>query len=131
MDKETAKKEIKTKINDAAFKSLKLKQKTKEKVKHIVYEKLEIQNYLKTSLLTNKEAEVLTALRSRTVRGVKDNYHTFYKTNLQCDFCNEKSLDTQEHCMTCPTLIKSIVEAGGIPNFLLNKYMNPGFSTLL
>ena len=73
MDKLSAKKEIKTKTKIAAFKELKSIQATHEKVKDIFYTQFESQEYLKSSIITNKEAELITALRSKTVRGIKSN----------------------------------------------------------
>ena len=46
---------IKDKINKAAFKYLKKLQNQHIKVKHIVYEKLEVQSYIKNPILKNEE----------------------------------------------------------------------------
>ena len=107
LDKLSARTEIKTKISEAAFKSLKDIQKTHIKVKHIIYEKFEMQQYLMSPLISNKEAEVLTALRSHTVRGIKDNFHSHNKNNIQCELCTT-GIDNQEHCMKCPKLAASM-----------------------
>ena len=107
MDKISAKKEIKTKTKIAAFKELKSMQATHEKVKDVMYTQFESQEYLKSSIITNKEAELITALRSKTVRGIKSNYHTFYQEDLQCNLC-KKTQDTQMHCMNCEVILSRI-----------------------
>ena len=57
--------------------------------------------------ITIKEAELITALCSRTLRGIKANFHTQYSENLNCNLC-ELYTDTQEHCMNCPKILLSI-----------------------
>ena len=66
--------------------------------------KLKTQEYIKSPKITNKEAEILIALRSQTIRGIRSNFHTFYKSDIQCRLCLE-SPDTQEHCMQCPRIL--------------------------
>ena len=107
MNKATAKKEIKCKIRDAAFEYLTHKQETHDKVKDIVYEKLETKKYITSAIITTKEAEMITAIRSQTIRGIRNNFHTFYKNDLQCRLCMT-NLDTQEHCMSCPKILEKI-----------------------
>ena len=60
-----SKKKLKITANSAAFTQLKELQKSHNKVKHIQYDTLEIQPYLKSNLFTSKEACMLTALRSK------------------------------------------------------------------
>ena len=98
MSKEEAKKMIKSKIDKATFNYLQDLQKTHEKVKHIEYAQLKPQPYLKSAMITNEEAKMLTALRSQTVRGIRDNFHSYYENDQQCPLC-KSSLDTQEHCL--------------------------------
>ena len=107
MKKVQAKNKIKEQINETAFKDLKTTQKEHSKVNKINYEKLELQPYLKTGLLSNKEAEILTALRSRSLRNFEDNFHTFYMQDQQCPLC-KRNQDTQEHCMNCPDILNRI-----------------------
>ena len=61
LDTFSARKEIQTKKSAANFKSLKHIQKTHIKVKHIIYEKFEMQQYLMSPFISNKEGEVLSA----------------------------------------------------------------------
>ena len=108
MDKETVRKEIRQKIKHAASTCLKTKQFTHKKMKHIQYDKFEAQEYLeKTSILSNKEAKIITALRSQTVRGINNNCHSFYNVDIQCKLCLQ-SLDSQEHCVECPKILEKV-----------------------
>ena len=104
MSKREAKTFIKLKIENATFKYLQDKKNTHKKVKYIVYTKLEPQQYLKTSIINNKEAEILTALRSQNK---KNNFHSLYENNQQCPPCRS-ALDTQEHCLICPKIVEKI-----------------------
>ena len=61
----------------------------------------------KVQNIFNKEAEIITALRSKTLRGIKTNFHTQYSDNLDCNLCG-LFLDTQEHCMMCPKILNNI-----------------------
>ena len=103
MDQDIKKKEIRSKLNEVDLKKLTDIQKTNTKIIDIVYDKFEIKKYLKSPSISNKEAEIIAALRSQTVRGIKNNFHTLYKTNLQCELC-KINIDNQEHCITCPKI---------------------------
>ena len=62
---------------------------------------------LKIPKISNIESEMITALRSHTIRGIKTNFHTYYKDNMNCNLC-ETNIDNQEHCMNCPKLLHKI-----------------------
>ena len=106
-DKTLFKRHIKMLMRDAAFKYLKNKQSTHMKVKHILYEKFELQEYLRSHKFTNKEAATLVALRSNTVRHLKDNFHSYYSNDILCPLCKNEN-DTQLHCLTCPKILESM-----------------------
>ena len=77
------------------------------KVKDIRYSKLELQPYLKSPCLSEEEMNVLTALRSKCIRGIKTDFKNMYKTCLHCPLqCNteEPQNDTQEHVLQCKKL---------------------------
>ena len=57
-----------------------------------------MQQYLISPLISNEEAEVLTAILSHTVRGIKDSFHNYNKNNMRCELCTS-AIDSQEHCM--------------------------------
>ena len=60
------------------------------------------QEYLKSYNVTTKEAEIITALRSKTARCIKSNFHTFL-----CNHCKTYQ-DTQMHCMNFEVIISKI-----------------------
>ena len=103
-----AKKYIKHQIYTLAFEELKKRQATHKKINRIKYEKLERQKYLESKELTLKEACMLVALRSHSVKEIKTNFKTFNKDDLLCPLCLRNE-DTQEHCLECPKL-KNIAE---------------------
>ena len=67
------KKHIKMQLNKAALKELTETQGGHSKVNSIKYSQLYIQEYLKSPTFSNSETELLFALRSHSVRGVKAN----------------------------------------------------------
>ena len=97
----TLKSVIKEQIEKTALKNLKLQ--IKSKGKELSYEKLEMQNYLKSdSDLNLEEKKVAFKLRSRMVE-LKMNMKNKHKT-LTCDVCelnNEIHNETQEHIYIC------------------------------
>ena len=94
--KEDYNKYIKTKVQNAAFKSyLVLKEQSKTKMKHLKYDKLAIQNYLVSDLFSIEEKRLLSSLRSMCYPA-KMNFRKMNKGNLKCSFlCNED--ETQMH----------------------------------
>ena len=68
------KKKVKAKMRDVALTYLKNLQQTHSKIKDIKYEKLKIQDYLKSPLFSNSETSLLFSLRSRTAETFKANY---------------------------------------------------------
>jgi hypothetical protein len=96
---------VKNKISTAALKYLQNLQQTDTQVKHIKYEKLEVQKYLTSPLFSNEE----TKLHIRTVEGVKTNFQIIYSGNLfcplQCWGQGEPPIsDTQQHLLMCTKL---------------------------
>ena len=100
---------IRRHVRETAFKELKNKQASHSKVNTIVYEKLEKQSYLVSSIFTNDDVSVLSNLRSHTTRGIRSNFQQMYRNNLNCPLkCWPSSdnpiRDTQEHLLTCSKL---------------------------
>ena len=85
-------------VNALAFDYLIQQKAQKSKVKNVNHSVLEMQNYFSlSSELTTKEKKLLFSLRSKMLF-VKDNYHTQFKDNLNCDLCITE-LDTQLNSM--------------------------------
>ena len=107
MNKNVSKKHIKEKIYAEAFEELKMMQSKHSKVKDLKYEKYACQEYLKSPIVSFKEASMLVSLRSKTVKDVKSNIRSFSQNDQLCPLCM-KSEDTQEHCLECPKLKSTI-----------------------
>ena len=80
------------------------------KIKCIEYTKLAIQPYLTSSNFTNKECDLLFALRSKSVRGIKANTPSEHKNNMSCPLCCEESnsQDEQEHLIKCHKILEEL-----------------------
>ena len=84
---------IKRHLKDAALSHLKTRQGTNPKVDKIIHKILNTEPYLTNHNFTNLEVARLVALRSHTLRGVKMNFSSWYKADLNCPF---KCLNSQE-----------------------------------
>ena len=101
--KERHKRYIKSKISISAFRYLKEKQSKHLKVKDIIYQKLEMQNYMKSPLFTNEEVSLLFAIRSRAI-DCKINFRNKYnKDDLLCSVCQQEE-ESQIHILHCKVL---------------------------
>ena len=102
------KKVIKSKMKDAALKYLKKLQEPHTKVNKIRYDKLETQKYLLSPIFSNEETQLLYALRTRTVEGIKSNFKNMFDSlecPLKCWSQGEDPIkDTQQHLLTCSKL---------------------------
>ena len=104
---------LKISATNAAFSFLQNRQTTHKKVKHIRYESMKVQEYLTSEIFSTKEANMMTALRSHCVRGIKHNFSKMYKQNLKCSLnCSAENVfeDTQEHVLYCKILNNSVQE---------------------
>ena len=106
--KNVAKKYIKEKIYEKAFRDLKNSQSQHSKVRDIEYEHYVCQGYLKSKQFSYEESSLLVALRSNTLSNIKSNIKSFSQNDNLCPLCL-KSEDTQMHCLECPKL-KSMVK---------------------
>ena len=95
---------IKNKIRKAAFNNLQDMKRGHSKVKNNNYENLDKpQPYLISKLFTNDECSILFALRSKTIRGIRENFKHMYSDNTLCPIC-ERTSDTQQHVLECKVL---------------------------
>jgi hypothetical protein len=105
---EMTKIKLKTHVRNVAFEQLLQQQRSHKKVKANVYTKFNVQSYLQSEILTQKEKEMLTALRSHCVRGIKHNFSKMYKNSLFCPLNCENGAnikeDTQSHILICKSL---------------------------
>ena len=103
MKAKTYKKHIKTKVSQYAFKYLKNEQQRHSKVRDINYNKFEMQGYLKSPLFSKDDISTLFGLRSRTIRGIRNDFREMYKPDLSCPLCHQH-LDTLPELLNCTTL---------------------------
>ena len=76
----------------------------KQKVKHIPFEKLEIQNYLLPGKISLHQARQIFMLRCRMLE-TKDNYANKFSNDL-CPVCdNGVTKDSQQHLMLCQSIL--------------------------
>ena len=73
MPKQKFKKIVKTKVLDASFKYLKGMKQTHSKLQYLKYDRFEMSEYLKSPKFNTVDISLLLALRTRTVRGVRND----------------------------------------------------------
>ena len=76
------------------------------KVSRIQYDSLETQSYLVDAKFTLRNKQLLFKLRGK-MSDVKNNFKNMYFANLQCNFCGECDLQTQDHLLVCPTIVSN------------------------
>ena len=86
---------VKEKAKNKAFYDLIEKKDSHTKLDDIVYEKYEMQPYLKSQLLYQQDAKILFRLRS-IMFNVKRNFSSKYSTNMNCRLCHTE-VEDQEH----------------------------------
>ena len=97
---------IKKKTTAAAHVYLTTNQAKHSKVSDIKYEILETQPYLMSSLFSDTETKLLTALRSRMHENFKKNFSQMHGGQVDCPLkCwstnAQPVIDSQEHLLTC------------------------------
>ena len=73
------------------------------KAKKLVKQELVREKYLKDKRFSKSECELLFALRTKMIPGIKKNFSSQYGNNLSCDLCFVQ-LDSQEHLLCCVKL---------------------------
>ena len=96
--KEAFKKLVKEKCTDFAFSQLMKEAESKSKMKHLKYNKLEMQNYLKSNRLNTMQKKLLFKIRIRAV-DTPDSYGR----DEQCRICNVER-DQLSHVTECVVL---------------------------
>ena len=108
------KKNIKSRLKQAAFKYLKEIQSKHSKVKDISYENLETQKYMTNPIFSNEEVNVLHALRSRGIECKSNFKQKYLNSDLLCPLCLLENED-QKHILTC-SVIQNEFENENISN---------------
>ena len=95
-------------VNKAAYKYFLNLKETHSKLDEIVYSKFELQPYLTTEILTQKQKELLYLLRSKC-HSSKMNFRKLHRANLTCIFqcpVNEDQRHAFSHCQSITNRIK-------------------------
>ena len=99
---------LKSHARNVAFNQLKDIQSKHTKVNHINYSIFQTQPYLQSEIITQTEAETLTALRSQCLRGIKHNFPKMFDRSLCCPLkcfpAGSELEDTQPHILQCKVL---------------------------
>ena len=96
------KNKVKKNVREKAFEEFITILNGHDKVKQIQYENMnKPQEYFGSKMLNNKQRSLLMNLRCKTVRGVRNNFHTFYKSEIFCPFKCKSEKDSQEHMLQC------------------------------
>ena len=77
------------------------------KCRKLIKTELVKENYFVDRRFSKSECELLFALRTRTVSGIKANFSSQYENNLVCELCSAHP-DSQECLLTCDTLSKHV-----------------------
>ena len=101
-NKEALKKTVKIKVRKAAFEELIKAKNNHSKMSGTTYKSLELQNYMKSPLFDNESVTMLFALKTRTVRGIKNDFRGMFNDN-QCPLGCGK-YDTLQNVLVCPVL---------------------------
>ena len=104
MNKQKFKKIVKVKTREAAFLYLKSLKQGHSKMDGIIYEKFEKASYMNSPLFNGENVALLLALRTRTVRGIKNDFMGITRILSNPLVCGED--DTLQHILEC-SVIKS------------------------
>ena len=97
---------IKKHIRKAAFEELEEIRSSHSKVSQNKYSGLNRpQEYLRDRSITSKQSSLLFSLRSKTIRGIKENWSFMGQENTLCPLC-ERHQDSQSHVLNCPVMIR-------------------------
>ena len=104
MPSEDYKKYIKETVHEKAFQDLQKIKNSHSKVKENVYSNMKHpQTYFTNKNISFRQSSIIFALRSRTLRGIKNNFKKMNLHNTLCPLC-ERLEDTQQHVLYCKVL---------------------------
>ena len=108
---------VKRKINIVAMDYLKEKQQSHSKVREIAYPMLETAQYLRSPLFDAQSIELLFSLRTRTVRGIRNDFKGMF-TDHSCPLaCGD--VDTLQNVLSC-NILQSHVKNNTLASELIN-----------
>ena len=93
---------VKNKVRQAAFNHLQQLKAKHSKMDNLIYEKLEMSKYMSSPMFDFKSVQMLFAIRTRTVRTIKNDFSGMYP-DVACPLgCGQT--DTLPNILTCPAL---------------------------
>ena len=96
---------IKRQVRKAAFEELEDIRSRHSKVSQNSYDGLnKPQPYIRNTSISSRQCSLLFALRSKTVRGIKENWSFMGQENSLCPMC-ERHTDSQSHVLNCPVVV--------------------------
>ena len=99
------KKLVKTSVRSAAFDELEALKESHIKVQNNTYTNMNNpQGYITSKSMTNRQISILFALRSHSLRGIKENFRKMYLETTLCPIC-ERFSDNQYHTLRCQVLL--------------------------
>ena len=102
METQKFKNKVKGLVKGAAFQYLIQIKAKHSKMSEIGYNNLPLQTYMQSPLFTAHDATILFALRTRTLRGIKDDFRNMYADNMCPLECG--NIDTIKHLLACTSL---------------------------
>ena len=98
---------VKAKVRAASFKHLMELQNNHSKMDNINYSEFKLSNYMRNPLFDYESTTTLFSLRTRTVRGIKNDFRGMY-VDIMCPLgCT--NTDTIPHILECVPLQQSMI----------------------
>ena len=104
ISRDKLKKILKSRVTEAAFKYLISLKQSHSKMENVKYEQFEMSSYLKSPLFKIDDISLLLALKTRTVRGIRNDFGGLYPDKTCPLGCGD--LDTLQNILTCSVLQK-------------------------
>ena len=92
-------------MRNAAFEELEALKESHNKVEHNKYSNMtNPQGYITSESMTHRQISILFALRSHSLRGIKENFKNMYLENTLCPLC-ERCSDSQNRTLKYKVLL--------------------------
>ena len=92
ISKDDLKKLVKTNATNVGLKALNCIHTKHKQVKHIKYNALHLQPYLRSPIIQQEKVQVINALRSKCVKTVRCNFSRMFHNRLSCPLnCNDET----------------------------------------
>ena len=120
---------MKKKTEEIALEELKKAKEKHTKMENLVYDKLELQNYLKNEKIRVKQARIIFRFRTRMAR-CWGNFRGGRPPQI-CPVCkDDQSTDTQTHLFEC-RIVKENIKLSGDYKMIFSKQVDDEIATTL